>query len=184
LGGDRGKPATSARAQREVFVQQHLAVRPTNRDNIQIPVAFDIDHLSTIVMFVPGVDKMGGPGFSFAVRVLEDEQARRSRVCEVMLTDDYILVAVPIKICDVHAHGADDVCRDDVLQPGSVGIGRLLIPGESPRQTRGLKSHYCIETSVAVDVGEPAPVRSCGGPVQRERGPADTFVPKPGGTCE
>jgi hypothetical protein len=92
-------------------------VAPADRDDVEVPVPVDVNHLCAIMVFVARMDDMLDPTRPLAIVVLKDIQPGTRRVRQVVLADDYVQVSVAIHVGHVQAHWPDD-SRNHVLAPG------------------------------------------------------------------
>jgi hypothetical protein len=116
-----------SRAALKVLVPYHPGVPPPDRNDIDIPVAIEIYRQSTVVMFVARMNHDWTPLAAASVQVLENDQACRCRVLQIVFTGDDIEIAVAV-----------DPPRRDVVGPAQE---RHLEAGEcaSSKTTQYLK---------------------------------------------
>ncbi len=153
-----------------VLIEKDPVVAPADGEDVQIPVAINVHHLRTVVMFVTRPDHMLRPTATLAIFVFKDVQPGARRVRGVMLADDHIPVAIAVHIGHVQAHRPNHI-GDHVLRPLRGRHTPLLIPGQFPRLADGLKTDHRVQPPVSIHVGQTVPVGVPAGAVEGMRTP-------------
>ena len=85
----------------EIFIPEHFAVVPADRDNVQIAIAIEVYRKCTIVVFIAGVNHPLAPAAAAAIEIFKHQETGRARILKIVFPHHYIKVTVAIDVHDV-----------------------------------------------------------------------------------